>query len=88
MKNSASDQSFYIESEEEDEENVYGKVGDQGDGNESDSSASSTEDHRQNKPSSYNTSWPQSYRFLNTPSLSSVFLFHPLSLLRHRILPR
>ncbi|KAK4768844.1 hypothetical protein SAY86_026994 [Trapa natans] len=88
MKNSDSDQSFYIDSEEEDEENVYEKSGDGGDnGNDSDSSASSAEDRRQNKPSSYNTSWPQSYRqsidlyssvpspnigFLGTPNLSRI----------------
>ncbi|PKI74573.1 hypothetical protein CRG98_004900 [Punica granatum] len=87
MKNSASEQSFYIESEEEDEENVYGNVSNEGDGNDSDSSASSTETPQQNKPGSHNTSWPQSYRqsidlyssvpspnigFLGTPSLPKI----------------
>ncbi|KAK4761752.1 hypothetical protein SAY87_029636 [Trapa incisa] len=88
MKNLDSDQSFYIDSEEEDEENMYEKSGDGGDnGNDSDSSASSAEDRRQNKSSSYNTSWPQSYRqsidlyssvpspnigFLGTPNLSRI----------------
>ncbi|XP_030550499.2 amino acid transporter AVT1C [Rhodamnia argentea] len=64
MNNSVSEQSFYIESDEEeerDEENGSGKAAG-GDGNESDSSASSAENRQQNRPSSYNTSWPQSYR--------------------------
>ncbi|KAK4758020.1 hypothetical protein SAY87_019321 [Trapa incisa] len=87
MLGSASDQSFYIDSEEDDED-AYGKAGDGRDnGNYSDSSASSAEDRPQNKPSSYNTSWPQSYRqsidlysslpspnigFLETPNLSRI----------------
>lgn len=91
MKNSASDQSFYIDSEEEDEENVFGKVDNEGDGNDSDSSASSAEDHQQNKPGSYNTSWPQSYRFpilsfCHFPLFSSAIISLSLSLLLHWIL--
>ncbi|XWS66184.1 hypothetical protein CRYUN_Cryun05aG0178200 [Craigia yunnanensis] len=88
MKNSVSDQSFYIESEdEEDEEKVFNRQEGEDDGNESDASDSSAENQQQNKPSSYNTSWPQSYRqsidlyssvpspsigFLGTPSLSRL----------------
>ncbi|XVF75573.1 hypothetical protein PTKIN_Ptkin13bG0197800 [Pterospermum kingtungense] len=64
MKNSVSDQSFFIESEdEEDEEKVSSRQeGEEDDGNESDASDSSAENQQQNKPGSYTTSWPQSYR--------------------------
>ncbi|KAK8552773.1 hypothetical protein V6N12_041347 [Hibiscus sabdariffa] len=90
MKNSVSDHSFYIESEEEeDEEKVFNgdENGEAVDGNESDASDSSAENQQQNKPNSYNTSWPQSYRqsidlyssvpspnigFLGTPTLSRL----------------
>ncbi|KAL2555580.1 Transmembrane amino acid transporter family protein [Forsythia ovata] len=88
MKNSLSEQSFYIESEEEDEE----KACDNGeDGNESDFSKYSDDNDNDNaeqsKPNSYNTPWPQSYRqsidlygsvpspslnFLGTPTLSRL----------------
>lgn len=82
MKNSVSDQSFYIESEEEDEEKGFDG---EDDGTQSDSSDSSEENQQNNRPSSYTTAWPQSYRqsidlyssvpspsigFLGTPSLS------------------
>ncbi|KAI3458948.1 hypothetical protein Pfo_015611 [Paulownia fortunei] len=80
MKNSFSEQSFYIESEEEDEEKVY----DQGeDGNDSDSSNYSNdnddENRQQSKASSLNPSWPQSYRqsidlYGSVPSPSINFL--------------
>ncbi|XP_043707740.1 amino acid transporter AVT1C-like [Telopea speciosissima] len=86
MKNSVSEQSFYIESDDEDVEKASEKVGD--DGNDSDfSDASSMESHQQNRPGSYNTQWPQSYRqsidmyssipspnvgFLGTPTLSRL----------------
>lgn len=66
MKNSVSDHSFYIESdEEEDEEKVFAVNGgeedqEENDGNDSDSSA---ENQQQTHPGSYNTSWPQSYRY-------------------------
>lgn len=78
MKNSVSEQNFYIESEEEDEEKELGRNG-QGeeDNNESDSDNSLADDNRQqSKTGLYNTSWPQSYRFpLSHPScLCSVFL--------------
>ncbi|XP_022765408.1 amino acid transporter AVT1C isoform X1 [Durio zibethinus] len=83
MKNSVSDQSFYIESEEEeDEEKVINKHDGGDDGNESDASDSSAENQQQNKPSSYNTSWPQSYRqsidmYSSVPSPSIGFLGTP-----------
>lgn len=64
MKNSVSDNSFYIESDE-DEEKDLNKGED--DGNDSDSSNYSNDNQQQNKPSSYNVSWPQSYR--STPSI-------------------
>ncbi|XP_042510702.1 amino acid transporter AVT1C-like isoform X2 [Macadamia integrifolia] len=86
MKNSVSEQSFYLESDEEDVENASGKGDD--DGNDSESSdGSSVECHLQKRPSSYNISWPQSYRqsidiyssipspsigFLGTPTLSRL----------------
>lgn len=66
MKNSESEQNFFIESEEEDEEKAYNKGEDGEDGNDSDSSYYSNDNeyaNRQNsKPNSYTTSWPQSYR--------------------------
>ncbi|KAK7279624.1 hypothetical protein RJT34_24679 [Clitoria ternatea] len=85
MNNSVSDNSFIIESDEEDEEKDLNKGGD--DGNDSDSSNYSNDNPPQRKPSSYNISWPQSYRqsidlyssvpspnigFLGTPSLSKL----------------
>ncbi|KAF9590289.1 hypothetical protein IFM89_032297 [Coptis chinensis] len=94
MKNSVSDQKFYIESEEN-EEKVSSDKGDDVNGYNSDSSStvSSIESEQHNRPGSYNTSWPQSYRqsidmyssvqspsigFLGSPSLSQFFpLFFP-----------
>uniref|UniRef100_A0A7C9DZM1 Amino acid transporter transmembrane domain-containing protein n=1 Tax=Opuntia streptacantha TaxID=393608 RepID=A0A7C9DZM1_OPUST len=70
MKNSVSDQSFYIESDEEDQEKWSNRV-DEGDGNDSDSSNASLGDGEQSKPNSYTTSWPQSYR-LSIDLYSSV----------------
>lgn len=61
MRNSVSEHSLYIESEDEDEEKVSEKGED--DGNESDLSNSSTENQQKNIPSSYNNLWPQSYRY-------------------------
>lgn len=74
MNNSVSDHSFYIESDEEDEENMSNRGNN--DGHDSDSSHSSTEIEQQNKPSSYNTSWPQSYRYTLSflVPLSSIFM--------------
>ncbi|KAF9587395.1 hypothetical protein IFM89_002035 [Coptis chinensis] len=65
MKNSVSDQKFYIESEE-DEEKVSSDKGDDVNGYNSDSSStvSSIESEQHNRPCSYNTSWPQSYRLI------------------------
>lgn len=71
MRNSVSDQSFYIESEEEEE--VSGRVEDDEAGHGSDSSIYSSdndndndndnnEGRQQSKPNSLNPSWPQSYR--------------------------
>ncbi|KAH1230368.1 Amino acid transporter AVT1C [Glycine max] len=85
MNNSVSENSFIIESDEEDEEKDLNKG--EGGGNDSDSSNYSNENPPQRKPSSYNISWPQSYRqsidlyssvpspnigFLGTPSLSRL----------------
>ncbi|KAJ8759096.1 hypothetical protein K2173_004102 [Erythroxylum novogranatense] len=78
MKNSISEQSFYIESDEEDSEkelNGEGKEGETG----SDSDTSFAEIRGQSKPGSYTTSWPQSYRqsidlYSSVPSPSVNFL--------------
>ncbi|KAI8030668.1 Amino acid transporter AVT1C [Camellia lanceoleosa] len=77
---SASEQSFYIESEEEDEEKEFNKAED--DGNKSDSSNHSNENRQQSKPNSLNTTWPQSYRqsidlYSSVPSPSLTFLGTP-----------
>uniref|UniRef100_A0A2N9HMJ6 Amino acid transporter transmembrane domain-containing protein n=1 Tax=Fagus sylvatica TaxID=28930 RepID=A0A2N9HMJ6_FAGSY len=88
MKNSVSDHSFYIESDEEDDaEKESNKAEENNDGNVSDSSDCSADNQQQNKTGSYNTSWPQSYRqsidlyssvqspsigFLGTPTLSRL----------------
>lgn len=58
--NFVSDNSLILESDEEDEEKDLNKG--EGDGNDSDSSNYSNENPPQRKPSSYNISWPQSYR--------------------------
>ncbi|KAL3649998.1 Amino acid transporter avt1c [Castilleja foliolosa] len=80
MKNAVSEQSFYIDSEEEDVEKVE-------DGHDSDSSDYYSDndnngDHMQRKPSSVNPSWPQSYRqsidlYSSVPSPSLNFLGTP-----------
>jgi len=82
MKNSASDQSFYIDSDEEEERDF--NPDEEGD---DDSDESMPDNQNQSKPGSYITSWPQSYRqsidlyssvpspginFLNTPSLTRL----------------
>ncbi|KAK6144753.1 hypothetical protein DH2020_021573 [Rehmannia glutinosa] len=86
MKNSVSEQSFYIESEEEDDEKVYDKVEDNEAGNDYDSSNYSSdndnENRQQSKPNSLNPSWPQSYRqsidlYSSVPSPSLNFLGTP-----------
>ncbi|CAN4126629.1 unnamed protein product [Withania somnifera] len=88
MKNSVSDHSFYIESDEEDnhQEKLLDKS-ENGDGNESDSSNYSNDDDNHNdrlesKPSSFNPAWPQSYRqsmdiYSSVPSPSLTFLGTP-----------
>lgn len=70
MKNSVSDHSFYIESDEEDEhQEKQLEKSENGDGNESDSSGYSNDDdgnhndRLESKPSSFNPAWPQSYRY-------------------------
>lgn len=79
MNNSVSDHSLYIESdEEEDAEKEFDKgEGNNNDGNVSDYSDSSADNQQQIKPGSYNTSWPQSYRFSLS---SSVCVLFPLCL--------
>ncbi|CAA2987987.1 amino acid transporter AVT1C-like [Olea europaea subsp. europaea] len=84
MKNSVSEQSLYIESDEEDEEKAYDEGGVAEDGNDSDFSNDSNDNKNshQIKPSSYNTSWPQSYRqsidlYSSVPSPSLNFLGTP-----------
>ncbi|KAK9158490.1 hypothetical protein Scep_005064 [Stephania cephalantha] len=83
MENLKSDRSFYIESDDDDED--AGKDGNDSDSSDEASSVASQEP--KNRPSSYNISWPQSYRqsmdmyssvpspsigFLGTPSLSKL----------------
>ncbi|KAK8987118.1 hypothetical protein V6N11_055431 [Hibiscus sabdariffa] len=88
MKDSVSDQSFYIESEDEDDmEKLEYNRHDEDEGHGSYGSLSSAENLQQNKPSSQATHWPQSYRhsidlyssvpsptigFLGTPTLSRL----------------
>ncbi|KAL7109745.1 hypothetical protein ACP275_06G194800 [Erythranthe tilingii] len=83
MKNSVSEQSFYIESEEDDEEKLYDK---DENGNNSDSSYYSEDDkddeNRQQSKAGVNPSWPQSYRqsidlYGSVPSPSINFLGPP-----------
>ncbi|XP_022841481.1 amino acid transporter AVT1C-like [Olea europaea var. sylvestris] len=85
MKKSVSEQSLYIESDEEDhEEKPYDAGGDEQDGNDSDFSnySNDNKNSHQSKPNSYNTSWPQSYRqsidlYSSVPSPSLNFLGTP-----------
>ncbi|KAL8551579.1 hypothetical protein ACS0TY_000606 [Phlomoides rotata] len=79
MKNSISEQSFYIESEEEDEEKAYEKGED---GSDSDGSNFSNDDPQQSKIGSLESCWPQSYRqtidlYGSVPSPSINFLGPP-----------
>ncbi|CAA7052035.1 unnamed protein product [Microthlaspi erraticum] len=74
MNHVPSDQSFYIESEEEDDRKDY----EEEDGDQSHSD-SSDDNQTQAKPSSYTTAWPQSYRqsidlYSSVPSPSIGFL--------------
>ncbi|XP_076957368.1 amino acid transporter AVT1C-like [Bidens hawaiensis] len=80
MKNSESDQAFFIESDEDDEKD---SIKGEDDGNETDVSNYSDDNHQhQGKPSSLNPSWPQSYRqsidlYSSVPSPSLNFLGTP-----------
>jgi len=78
MKNSISEQSFYIESEEEDDEHLE-KHENEEEGNESDFSNEDNNDDETNRPNSLTSAWPQSYRYLvlylNLP-LDLVFFSH------------
>ncbi|XP_047328155.1 amino acid transporter AVT1C-like [Impatiens glandulifera] len=86
MKNSVSEQSFFVDSEDDDDEKSVDKNEDDG-GDDTDSSVSSFHERQQSKPNSFNPAWPQSYRqsidlygsvpspsigFLGTPSLSRL----------------
>ncbi|KAJ4845794.1 Amino acid transporter avt1c [Turnera subulata] len=81
MKNSASDQSLYIESEEEDEDKGLNRNGeDDGDAYSSDDSFD--DNRQQSKTGSYTAAWPQSYRqsidlYTSVPSPSINFLGTP-----------
>ncbi|KAJ6892452.1 Amino acid transporter [Populus alba x Populus x berolinensis] len=84
MKNSVSEQNFYIESEEEDEEKELNRDGEgEADVNGTDSDESLADDNRQqSKTGSYNTAWPQSYRqsidlYSSVPSPNLTFLGTP-----------
>ena len=65
MKNSVSDRSLYVESDDEEDEVNKEEAGSnippdyESDGSDSSSVASP----RRSRPSSYNTTWPQSYRY-------------------------
>ncbi|KAG2290776.1 hypothetical protein Bca52824_050380 [Brassica carinata] len=76
MNHVPSDQSFYIESEDEDDRKDY--VEEDGHSHSDSSDANYDEQHTQ-KPSSYTTAWPQSYRqsidlYSSVPSPSIGFL--------------
>ncbi|PIN11057.1 Amino acid transporter [Handroanthus impetiginosus] len=84
MKNSISEQSFYLESDEEDDNKVHEKGEDVEDGNDSDSSSYSNDndDRQHSKAGSLNPAWPQSYRqsidlYGSVPSPSVGFLGPP-----------
>ncbi|KAE8670677.1 putative NBS type disease resistance protein [Hibiscus syriacus] len=101
MKNSVSDQSFYIESEDEEEEvEKFNRHED--DGHDIYTYFSSAENLQQSKPSSLATQWPQSYRqsidlysnvpsptigFLGTPTVSRLGSSFLLSSLTRRFTP-
>ncbi|XP_010517249.1 PREDICTED: vacuolar amino acid transporter 1 [Camelina sativa] len=78
MNHVPSDQSFYIESEDEDDRKDY--VEEDGGGSHSDSSDDAYDENQAHtKPSSYTTAWPQSYRqsidlYSSVPSPSIGFL--------------
>lgn len=64
MKNSISEQSFYIESEEEDDEHLEKRENEEEEGNESDFSNEDNNDDEHNRPNSLTSAWPQSYRYI------------------------
>lgn len=72
MKNSVSEQSFYIESDEEDEEKDMEK-GEDEDGNGSDSSIYSNDNDNNRQPSII-PSWPQSYRYISSAIYRILFV--------------
>ncbi|KAL3523489.1 hypothetical protein ACH5RR_016323 [Cinchona calisaya] len=82
MKNSVSEQSFYIDSDEEDEEKASEKAENE-DGYDSDSSSYSNDNENERQQSkSVTPSWPQSYRqsidlYSSVPSPSLNFLGTP-----------
>lgn len=65
MNHVPSDQSFYIESEDEDDRKDYAEEEEEDGHSHSDSSDANDEHHTQYKPNSYTTAWPQSYRSLS-----------------------
>ncbi|KAG6389752.1 hypothetical protein SASPL_151225 [Salvia splendens] len=85
MKNSASEQSFYIESEGEEDENYKYGDGD-GDGSDSEhSNYSNDDDDNDNANHESKTAWPQSYRqtmdlYGTVPSPSLTFLGPPIAI--------
>ncbi|KAI8563635.1 hypothetical protein RHMOL_Rhmol03G0124900 [Rhododendron molle] len=81
MKRSVSEQSLYIESEDEDEEKEFTKGEQEGDDSDT-SNDDSTQNQQQSTPNSLNTTWPQSYRqsidlYSNVPSPNITFLGTP-----------
>ncbi|XP_056864867.1 amino acid transporter AVT1C [Raphanus sativus] len=79
MNHVPSDQSFYIESEDEDDRKDYAEEEEEDGHSHSDSSDANDEHHTQYKPNSYTTAWPQSYRqsidlYSSVPSPSIGFL--------------
>lgn len=87
MKSSVSDDSFYIESEveDEDEDEEKGTDCDEKDDEEEDNESHSdaSDSLTDSKVGSYNTTWPQSYRyslllFLFQCSVVFLYLFRPM----------
>ncbi|KAF8084877.1 hypothetical protein N665_0694s0010 [Sinapis alba] len=79
MNHVTSDQSFYIESEDEDSRKDYEEEEEDDDQSHSDSSDANDDSQTQTKPSSYSTAWPQSYRqsidlYSSVPSPNIGFL--------------
>ncbi|KAE8683252.1 Transmembrane amino acid transporter family protein isoform 3 [Hibiscus syriacus] len=72
MKNSVSDQSFYIKSEEEEVEKFEFNRHEEDDGHDIYTYFSSAENLQQRKPSSLATQWPQSYSSVTSPTIGFV----------------